>query len=258
MSNAGAGAISYQLAFEVSPIILTNGIATFMGGMLPIIALTQSVDFLTGLLNGNANPDLDSYFAQFMPLPGATLIDNKIGMYPFANQAIAANAIISQPLVVSLQMIVPARSNGSGVWSKLATMTALQFSLSQHNSLGGTYIVATPSYFYTNCIMTGMRDVSGGETKQAQYRWQLDFVQPLITLAQANQVQSQAMSLISNGAPTTGALSGISTTPNSLTALSLQPGVAQVAAGGTAPLIPVQVGSPLSPPVGFGPSPYPA
>jgi hypothetical protein len=46
--------------------------------------------------------------------------------------------------------------------------------------------------------MTGMRDVSGGESKQAQYMYQLDFVQPLLSLDQAQQAQSSYMQKMTN------------------------------------------------------------
>jgi len=40
-----AGQAQYKLNFEISPIILTGGIASnFIGGMLPLLALTQSLD----------------------------------------------------------------------------------------------------------------------------------------------------------------------------------------------------------------------
>ena len=54
----------YKLGFEVSPVILCNGIAqSIPGGMLPIVALTQSASFVTGLLGGAFNlTDIDKYF----------------------------------------------------------------------------------------------------------------------------------------------------------------------------------------------------
>ena len=40
----------YKLGFEISPVILCDGIAQAIpGGMLPIVALTQSASFVTGL-----------------------------------------------------------------------------------------------------------------------------------------------------------------------------------------------------------------
>ena len=46
----------YKLGFEISPVILCGGIAQAIpGGMLPIVALTQSASFVTGLLGGAIN-----------------------------------------------------------------------------------------------------------------------------------------------------------------------------------------------------------
>lgn len=243
------GLAAYKLAFQLSPIILTGGAAGLIpGGMLPIISLTEAVNFTTGLLSGGDLPDLDSFFANFQPIPGSTIIDNQVGEYPFANQRVAGNAIISQPLVVSLRMICPVR-NPLGYAAKLATMMSLQATLASHNNSGGTYTIATPSYFYTNCIMTGMKDVTGGESKQAQIVWQLDFRQPLLTLEEAAQAQNSLMSKISSGTAIDGqpTWSGLGPTvglPPSLAAPSLIPaasnapgaGVAASLAAGVSPL----------------------
>lgn len=198
------GLAAWKLSFQLSPIILTNGIATNIpGGMLPIIAITEAVNFPLGLLTGGENIELDDFFANFQPLAGATLVDQQIGEYPFANQAVAANAVITQPLVISMQMIVPVR-NPLGYEAKLATMMALKYVLDQHNSTGGTYIVATPSYIYTDCVMRRMSDASTGLTRQPQNIWQLDFEKPLLTLEQAQQAQNNLMSKITSGTPVNG------------------------------------------------------
>lgn len=146
-------------------------------------------------------------------LPGGTLIKNAVATYPFANQAVAANAIIAEPLHVSVLMICPARDAG-GYAAKLATMTALQAALALHVNLGGTFIIATPSYLYTGCLLTDMVDVTGGEGRQVQTKWRMDFAQPLLTVSQAAQALNAAMSRISGGLPTDGALSGAFNTVN--------------------------------------------
>lgn len=205
------GRVLYTLSFRLSPIILTGGIASAMpGGILPIVALTQAVDFVFGLLQGAEDINLDQFFANFSPLPGATLIDNDIGEYPFANQAVAANAIIRNPLVISLLMISPAQGEG-GFGIKLATMIALQATLAQHNALGGTYTIATPSFFYPNCVMLRMTDASSGaDMGQPQNTWRLDFRQPLLTLQDAQQAQNNLMSQISAGTQVMGLNGGVS------------------------------------------------
>lgn len=196
------GSVAYRLAFEISPIILVGGVIP--GGMLPIVSFTQAVDFITGILGGSIETNLDNFFAHFQPLPGGTLIDNQIGTYPFANQAVAANAIIAQPLSLSMLMICPARGE-LGYALKLATMIALQTVLAAHNSAGGTYSVVTPSFFYTNGILTGMRDISSQRSKQPQTEWQLDFAFPLLTLNQAQSLQSSLMAKITGGTQIDGA-----------------------------------------------------
>jgi hypothetical protein len=194
------GYVAFKLAQELSPIILTRGIATAVGGYLPIIALTEGLNFAAGLLTGGDALNLDNFFAHYTPLPGGSLIKNQVATYPFANQSIAANAIISQGLNISLMMNCPARGT-LGYAVKLATMTALKATLDQHNNSGGTYSVVTPSFIYTDCILTDFRDVSGGESKQYQYQWQLDFFQPLVSLQAAQTALNNLMQRLTNGTP---------------------------------------------------------
>ena len=195
---------AYTLAFQVSPIILQNGIAAGVpGGMMPIVALTgQLASFAQGLVTNGLSAN--DFFAEYLPIPGSTVISNAVGMYPFANQQTAANAIIQTPLTISLLMISPVKDYG-GYLTKLPVFTSLRASLQKHNLMGGTYSIATPSLIYPNCIMTGMTDVTGGESKQQQTQWQLDFVQPLITLAQAASAQSNLMQTATNGGQISGA-----------------------------------------------------
>jgi len=191
----------FQLGSEISPIILTNGIAKYIpGGMLPIVAITEASSFTIGLLSGSINLDLDTYLCHFMPLPGSMLINNDIGEYPFANQAVAANAIIAKPIPVSLLMNCPV-NQGYGYISKFTTISALKSALDLHNSMGGTYIVATPSYIYKNCILKQMRDVTGSGSKQVQQQWQFDFEKPLLTESEAGSVLNALMSKLSGGLP---------------------------------------------------------
>jgi hypothetical protein len=238
------GLAAYKLSFQLSPIILTGGIATAIpGGALPIISITEAINFTEGLLSGGDNlDDLDGFFANFRPLPGSSIIDQQIGKYPLANAAIAANSVIAQPLAISMRMICPASAEGSYA-TKLATMLALQATLSQHNAQGGTYTIATPSFFFVNCVMTGMRDTSAADDKQAQNTWQLDFEKPLLTLADAQQAQNNLMSQITNGTAIDGvpSWSGLAPTvgnPASVAAPSIIPAASNPAGSGTAASIP--------------------
>ena len=181
----------YDLSFQVSPIIFHNGIASGMpGNLLPVIALT-------GLINGNGL-SLDDFYARYLPIPGGTVINQAIATYPFANQSVAANAIITEPKNISLMMIAPVRDMG-GYLTKLALFTSLVTSFETHNQSGGTYHIATPSFIYTDCVMGSMTDITSGDTKQKQLMWQLDFVKPLVTMNDAAAAFSKQISALSGG-----------------------------------------------------------
>jgi len=182
----------YDLAFQISPIILQGGVAAKeQGGLAPISKYTPS---------GSSEP-----FARYMPVPGSTLISQSIGMYPFANQSVAANATIQQPLTISLVMMCPVNEEG-GYLKKLSVLSGLQKTLQQHNAGGGMYIVATPATMYYSLLMTSMTDVTPEDSKQKQIEYQLDFIQPLITQAQAATALNAAMAKISGGTKVTGPL----------------------------------------------------
>jgi hypothetical protein len=202
--SAGAFRSLWQFAFQASPIILAGGIAqTIPGGLLPIVAITEALDIAGGILTGDLPGSLDEFFAQYLPMPNSTLIAQEIGEYPFANQAVAANAVIKQPLSVSMLMIAPVRNTG-GYLLKLPTFTALQATFDQHNSSGGLYHIATPAFVYTNCLMTGMTDVSDGESRQPQIKYQLDFRQPLVNQQQLSSTLNSFMTRMTNGNQVTG------------------------------------------------------
>lgn len=198
------GLAVFKLAYELSPIIFTGGIASGIpGGALPIILITEALSFVDGILSGGDDLDLDDFFAHFQPLPGSKLAANQFGQFPLANQFVAANARIAQPFTISLRMICPVK-DPAGWATKLATMTALQAAFAQHDGMGGTYTIATPSYFYTNCVLLDMTDTSHADSKQPQNTYQLDFWQPLLTLQSALQAQNNLMSQITAGTPISG------------------------------------------------------
>lgn len=232
MSGLPPGLAAFKLACQLSPIILVDGIASIGPfGMLPIVALTEGGGAIGSLLSGNfvtaaigavtsglggGPAGLDDFFANFQPLAGSTLIDNQYGTYPLASQQVAANAVIVQPLRVSLAMLIPVRQP-FGYANKTATMMAMQASLSAHVAQGGTFTVVTPTYIYTNCLLLSLRDISGGATKQSQYEWAWDFMQPLLTINQIQQSQSSLMNQITNaaGGSANPAWSGAGTTVGS-------------------------------------------
>ena len=83
--------------------------------------------------------------------------------------------------------------------SRIMTATALKLALDNHNLSGGTYSVLTPSYLYQGCILTSFKDITSGDSKHQQTDWQLDFVQPLLSLSAAESVQNSTMSKFTNG-----------------------------------------------------------
>ena len=68
----------FKLAYEISPIILTGGIAKVSGNYLPIVAITEVANFTLSLLNSKNPLNLDNFFAHFKPVSGSTLIDNEV------------------------------------------------------------------------------------------------------------------------------------------------------------------------------------
>lgn len=201
---ASPGLTDYELAFVVSPIYLTGGLAgTVPGGTVPLISYTEGAIFDSLTAAGTAR-DVNRFFAHFMPVPGSTLVKNAIGQYPFANQSVAANAIIFEPLTVSMMMICPAKSPGDHR-QRQALFASLKRTIDSHNLAGGTYSIATPSYLYVDCVFVQMTDASAGETRQAQYRYQLDFLQPLVTQKQAQQSYNNQMSKIGSQTQLAGA-----------------------------------------------------
>jgi hypothetical protein len=196
-----------QLNFQVCPIVLTGGTASQIpGSMLPIISL-----FATGETNALGLPfdigELDDAFGAFNVLPGGTLVSQQIAKYPFANQWVAANAVIREPLTLSVIMDSPMR--GFNAWQiKASVFTALKATLDRHNNIGGTYTVYTPAFMYENMVMISMTDNSRGNNSLPQNAWRFDFEKPLVTMADLQEAQNLLMSKLSNGLPTSGNLSG--------------------------------------------------
>jgi hypothetical protein len=204
---------AWTLAFEYSPIFFTGGSISSFGGSetgsfgqalggawtaasnkigIPIIAVTQAITFA-----GNIDIPNQPFFA-WRPLPGGTMWSSDIAEFPFFTNQIAAISQIQQPLKISMLGHCPASSD-TPFTLKLATMTALQAIIQTHVNNGGTFTVVTPSYVYTDCLLTQMIDVSGGETNQSQVSWQLDFVQPLLTFPEGSPLDVTKNNLTTGG-----------------------------------------------------------
>lgn len=195
----------YNLAYQVSPIILTGGVAqSIPGGMLPVL---QLLGFAASSLTSGSGGDFPYYFLPV--LSGTKVINQSVATYPFANNQVAANATVEEPRPLSLLMVAPVKDAG-GYITKLPMFTALRSSFAQHNASGGTYTVMMPAYIFTGCIMTGVTDVTQN-SKQQQIEWRIDFLQPLVSLAAAKNAFSSLMQKITDGSPTaSGSWSGTS------------------------------------------------
>lgn len=198
---------AFKLAFEISPILLVDGIATDIpGGMMPIAVLTEGLGIADGMLHGEIGK---TQTAAFTPMPGTTLIHQEIGHMNFYNLVTAANAVVNRPNRVNMQMIRPAFTTGGGYAAKGMTFTALKLALDKHNHSGGSYTVLTPSFIYTGCLLRTLVDVSGfsEQNKQAQHTWQFEFEQPLLTISQLEAALGTLMSKFETGMPSSGGLS---------------------------------------------------
>lgn len=220
----------FKLSFQVSPIWLTGGlVAGPIDTMLPIIAITdydlyqQALSFQQNQNVQVAPTSLDEAYGAFTVLPGGNLVNQTPATYPFANQVVAANATIFEPLAVSLIWDTPMRKAG---WStRYSKMTNLQSILTQHNNLGGLYTVVTPAFIYQNMILNSLTDASRGTNPIPQNAWRWDFSKPMIRLSDLANAQSALMSKLTNGTITGGQWSG------SLAGVGLAPALPQFLTG---------------------------
>ena len=193
---------AFTLAYSWSPIIFTGGLFRDISSLgVPIIAITQALStagtLAGGILSGGNIRDFNQPLFTWRSLPGSTLWESEVSEFPFYTNQIAANAQIQRPLRVSMLGHCPA--TGENPFTiKVATFIALQKVIENHISLGGTFSVLTPSYFYTNCLLTNFVDVSSGETNQPQVSWQMDFMQPLLTFPNTSGELGQLIDVIAN------------------------------------------------------------
>lgn len=193
---------SMQFSYQVCPIILTGGVATSIpGGMLPLINLVGAGGaLLNPPLDPNKPTDYDNAFGAFNVLPGGTLLQMSIAKYPFANQDVAANATIREPLNVSVIMDAPMR--GKNPWqTKQTVMSSLKATLDNHNNIGGTYTLATPAYIYENLVLVSLTDNSRGNNSLPQNAWRFDFERPLVALRDLQGSISSILAKAGLGAP---------------------------------------------------------
>ncbi|MGC9216170.1 hypothetical protein [Acidithiobacillus sp.] len=202
---------AYDLAFQVSPIALTGGIASEIpGGAIPIALLLGSLlGFVQGAIT-TGGLTLQDFPWRFIPQSGTQVLSQSLGEYPFANRQIAANATIENPLNITYKLINPVNTDG-GYITKLPMFTSLRESLNTHNNSGGTYTIIMPSLILKDCVLLDMTDSTSGD-KQQQIEWTMNFRKPLISIASGQQAFNGLMGIIENAGMATGsAWSGIAT-----------------------------------------------
>lgn len=198
-----AGRTIAQMAYQSSPIILTGGVAEKLGGTVPILLYTQAVATANGLLAGGLSgklnlPNLDNMWATWNPQSGSSLLENEVGTYPFANQTVAANAVVSKPLQLSMQLRCPPNGPGAMV-TKLATLQALSAILNKHTQMGGTFVVITPGQIYTSMLLTRIIDTSPDAQQFPAAQFQFDFVRPLTQVKEAQKKKNGLLKKLSGG-----------------------------------------------------------
>lgn len=209
MSLASITSGIYGAAFQVSPIILTGGLASNLIGAgnaalgtnipsaigISVSTLTEAFNVTLGFSQGTPT----QAFFNYKPTQGSTLLKYQVAEYPFYTQRVAANAVIQQPNQISLVSFCPATKN-TPLIPKLGIMMALKATIENHVQAGGSFTVMTPSYIYTDCLLTGIVDVSTEQTNQVQWAYQWDFVQPLLTFPQGNGAINGLITNLTNGA----------------------------------------------------------
>jgi hypothetical protein len=172
----------FLLSYQTCPIVLVGGAAGT--GVTPISNILNK-----GSSSGKA-------FGSFRVLPGGSLIDNDTAKYPLATMSVAANAVITNPLHVSIEMVTPANADTT-LAQRQSTFTTLKNTLDNHIALGGYFNVATPAFIYTELLLLSLVDESDvPDGAQTQTRWVWNFEKPLISLQQAQIVTNNAMSRI--------------------------------------------------------------
>ena len=129
---------AFTLAFETTPILLVDGLASDIpGSVLPITVFLDGVSIIDGALTKGAlsRATLNTHFS---PAAGSTLISQDVSLYPFLSQATAGNAVVQKPNKLTMHLTKPVSTQGEGYAGKLITFTALKMALDKHTELGGT------------------------------------------------------------------------------------------------------------------------
>ncbi|KMQ89825.1 hypothetical protein RF55_10510 [Lasius niger] len=224
----------FAVAFQKSPIYLTDGVVTKWGNSaltsvgqffdpnlpeghpisnkfpFPLATLVADAlgvavsDTASGFnaIGGNfalGTDSLDDLMLDFEPVGKAgTLFESTPPSDPQVNaQAVDDNQLIHGSKM-SLQMGVPPHTVGH--YTALAALIPLMKAIfTQHQCLGGRYIIATPSYIWTGMMLTNFTDITEKPAQAPGSLFRLDFVKP-VEKPQGNEMQvSEKYSSINKG-----------------------------------------------------------
>ena len=195
---------AYELVYMRSPIILVDGIATFQGGYMPIIELTEFLNVLSIIESTvTTGSPLKDMYGTFQVQGGTTLLQYANGEYPFQNVATAVNYQMKLPNQIVFEMLTPFKKS-MDLFNQLPIMTVLIQALERHRAMGGYYMLLTPSKIYTSCLLNAITQVDYMSDQQLQMAWMWSFTEPLLTEEAAEKAYNDVMDKIANKLPEAG------------------------------------------------------
>ena len=104
-----------DLVFNVTLVLKgLDGVFEFVGGILLLVISPDSINaWAQRLTQHELSHDPSDFFANYQPLPGATLIDVDVATYPFANNAVAANSLASPAPIHPVEKIAKPRTSAT-------------------------------------------------------------------------------------------------------------------------------------------------
>ncbi|QCE32950.1 hypothetical protein FAI41_04700 [Acetobacteraceae bacterium] len=107
-----------------------------------------------------------------------TLFDTTPPSDPQANAQAQDDNQLIKPSSMSIRMKTAPHTVGHYA-TMLGLIPLMRAIFSQHKCLGGRYVVATPSYIWTNMVLQKFADITEEPGKTPGSLFQLDFVQPV-------------------------------------------------------------------------------
>jgi hypothetical protein len=180
---------AYKALYERSPIVLVEGIASFMPlKKMPISLLTNPIASVTQFFSK------DTYDgAQWQVSGGSELFKAEVGKYPWFNADTAANSMMKKSCIVSMMMFV-GLSGDMALAKRQTLITALIKAVNNHMARGGRYHVFTPALPYYDCLLLSITDKSGQYSQKVpQVVFEFTFEKLLIKEEDALKVLNNIM-----------------------------------------------------------------